>query len=59
MNNRSENAQSSSQKMSTENISEILDKMLKLQEKEKKPSFLKKTICIVASICVVIFVIFI
>lgn len=59
MNNRSENAQSSSQKMSTENISEILDKMLKLQEKEKKPSFFKKTICIVASICVVIFVIFI
>lgn len=59
MNNRSENAQSSSQKMSTENISEILDKMLKLQEKEKKPSFMKKTICIVASICVVIFVIFI
>lgn len=59
MNNRSENAQSSSQKISTENISEILDKMLKLQEKEKKPSFFKKTICIVASICVVIFVIFI
>ena len=59
MNNRSENAQPSSQKMSTENISEILDKMLKLQEKEKKPSFFKKTICIVASICVVIFVIFI
>lgn len=59
MNNRSENAQSSSQKMSTENISEILDKMLKFQEKEKKPSFFKKTICIVASICVVIFVIFI
>lgn len=59
MNNRSENAPSSSQKMSTENISEILDKMLKLQEKEKKPSFFKKTICIVASICVVIFVIFI
>ena len=57
MNNRSENAPSSSQKMSTENISEILDKMLKLQEKEKKPSFFKKTICIVASICVVIFVI--
>ena len=50
MNNRSENAQSSSQKMSTENISEILDKMLKLQEKEKKPSFFKKTICIVAYI---------
>lgn len=59
MNNRSENAPSSSQKMSTENISEILDKMLKPQEKEKKPSFFKKTICIVASICVVIFVIFI
>ena len=42
MNNRSENAPSSSQKMSTENISEILDKMLKLQEKEKKPSFFQK-----------------
>lgn len=50
---------SSSHNLSPENANEILDKMLKLQEKEKKPSFLKKTIYIVVAICVIILVIFV
>lgn len=59
MNTCSENVQSSSHKVPSENLSDILDKMLKLQEKNKQPSIFKKAICIVASICVIIFVIFI
>lgn len=39
-----------------ENLGDILDKMLKLQEKEKKPSFLRKTIYVVAAISTVLFV---
>lgn len=54
-----ERPQESPRSMSPENLNEILDKMLKLKEKEKHPPFLKKTVYIVASICVVILVIFI
>ena len=38
-----------------ENLSEILDKLLVLQEKTKSPSFLKKTIYVVAGVIFVIF----
>ena len=45
----------------TENqeLSEILDKLIKLREGENKPSFLKKTVYIVTGICIVLFVILI
>lgn len=59
MEEHNEKTPSSSRQMSPENVNEILDKMLKLQEKGKKPSFLKKTVYIVSSICVVILVVFV
>ncbi len=37
-------------------LNELLDKMLKLQESSKAPSFLKKTVYVVTSICIVMFV---
>ena len=39
-----------------ENLSEILDKLLVLQEQAKEPSFLRKTIYVVAGIISLIFV---
>lgn len=59
MEDRNKKIISPSHKVSSENLGEILDKLLKLQEKENKPSFLKKTIYVVVSICVIILVIFI
>lgn len=38
------------------NLNEILDKLILLKEGDEGPSFLKKTIYIVVSICVVMFV---
>lgn len=40
-------------------LNEILDKMLKLQEGNKAPSFLKKTVYVIAGICIVLFVLLI
>lgn len=40
-------------------LNEILDKLLKLQESQKKPSFLRKTVYVSSSICVIVFVILI
>ena len=46
-------------KYTENNLSEILDKMLKLQQGQKRPSFLKKTVYVSASICVIVFVVLI
>ena len=40
-------------------INEMLDKLLQLQEGDKEPSFLKKTVYVVTGICVILFVILI
>ena len=37
-------------------IDKLLDKLIKLQEENKSPSFLKRTVYIVSSICILMFV---
>lgn len=41
------------------NLNEILDKMLELQERNKEPSFLKKTVYVIGGICIVLLVLLI
>ena len=46
-------------KYTEKDLNEILDKLLKLQAGQKKPSFLKKTVYVSSSICIIAFVILI